>query len=656
MSIKAEDELFVVRDTGSGLEETFETYNSASSFYEEHLEEYDNLLLYEDDRLIRMEYGIVEFNTDEACSLDIDYFSQSKNEDDILNGCYGIDGAYLDTDYRNDRVYFMISDDLGYTSLNNVTLHPYEALESGISVYHNSDHFYHNIKSQLDYDFYSYSLELDDKLNELGEGDYYSYDGHYFYDDFKAMIDDYRNGTRDNSVNEEAYFNYYQFLPHRSLSNYTSSELNEYINETLAINGRLDHYDDSNFDSAADEVNRSQLYGNIEHFFIAQSLYGTNAMMLLSSAIYESSYGRSYPSYANNNLYLSAAYESEAENETRHYDSIADSIYAHSRYFISSRYSNHRRSDYRGTFYGDKASGINVNYSLDSYFGEKSASAYYHLDSLLGNKDRNDKAVGIISDRSSVNFYYDEDLERRRFTLYDITDLSFVILEETENSYKINIDDSNNEDYEYDFSGCIAYVAKDVFSHILNEDRIADYDLNYRYYDLKGGTISDHEQLELLDTCEIKPYREHYEYDGIDEEGNVSYRYIEAIDLIRPFKTTVELGGTIDLRGGLIRVFYEDSTYKDVPIDSDMISSFDMHQEGTQDIRISYNGVAIDTKIEVSQELYELDRDFSMAINDKNYQFVKENINRVDHQFTFEEIRQIDQDLLKDSKRNYYID
>ncbi|MBO7697734.1 MAG: hypothetical protein J6S38_01710, partial [Erysipelotrichaceae bacterium] len=41
---------------------------------------------------------------------------------------------------------------------------------------------------------------------------------------------------------------------------------------------------------------------------------------------------------------------------------------------------------------------------------------------------------------------------------------------------------------------------------------------------------------------------------------------------------------------------------------------------------------------------------------DKNYQFVKENINRVDHQFTFEEIRQIDQDLLKDSKRNYYID
>ena len=74
MSIKAEDELFVVRDTGSGLEETFETYNSASSFYEEHLEEYDNLLLYEDDRLIRMEYGIVEFNTDEACSLDIDYF------------------------------------------------------------------------------------------------------------------------------------------------------------------------------------------------------------------------------------------------------------------------------------------------------------------------------------------------------------------------------------------------------------------------------------------------------------------------------------------------------------------------------------------------------------------------------------------------------
>ena len=656
LPVKADEELFIVKDSKSGLKETFETYNEAINYYEDNLEEYDNLLLYENERLISMEYGIVEFDTDEACKLEVEYYSQSKDEEDLLNGCYGIDAAYLETDIKKNRVYFIVSGDRGYTSLDNVTLRPYESLNKRISVYHNDEHFYHNIMSQLDYDFYSYSLVLDDKLDFLNDGDYFSYDGHYFYDDFKVMIDDYRNGTYENSINESPYFNYYQYLPHRSLTNHTSEELNKYFNETLAIDGRLLHYDDLNSDAAADEINRSQLYGNIEDFFIAESIYGTNAMMLLSSAVYESSYGRSLSAFSENNLYLTGAYLGNDENIISRYDSVADSIYAHSRYFISARYSNHRRSDYTGTHYGNKISGINVNYSPDQYFGEKSSSMYYLLDSELEYKDKNDRAIGIITDKKSVIFYHDEDLESRWFTLSDICEISFVILDEDEDSYKVTIDNSLDDDYEYDFNESYAYVKKEDVSYILNEDKIRDYDLVFRHYDLNGGKILNKEGIDLKEGADPKPYKEHYEFTGINEEGIAQYKYIEAIDLIRAFNTTIELGQDIDLSNGLLRVFYEDSTYRDIEINSDMISYFDKYSEGKKEITISYNGVSTDIQIEVSGQLHELKNSFVQAVKNKDCRFIEENINKVRYHFSFDEIRDLDRILMEENKRNYFIE
>ena len=656
LPVKADEDLFTVKDTESGFEETFETYSRAIDYYEDHLEEYSNLLLYENDRLISMEYGIVEFDTDEACSLEVDYYSLSKDEDDLLNGCYGIDAAYLYTDHSRNRVYFIVSGDRGYTSLDNVTLHPYETIDKRISVYHNDEHFCHNVMSQLDYDFYSYSIELDDGLDFLKEGDYFSYDGHYFYDDFKAMIDDYRNDTYENSINEAPYFNYYQYLPHRSLSNYTSEELNRYFSDTLAIDGRLLHYDDLNSDNAADEVNRSQIYGNIEDFFMAESIYGTNAMMLLSSAMYESSYGRSSSAFSENNLYLAAAYLGNDENTFGRYDSVADSIYAHSRYFISARYSNHRRSDYTGTHYGNKISGINVNYSPDQYFGEKSASMYYQLDSALGYKDRDSRAIGIIRDDKSVTFYHDEDLESRWFSISDICELSFVILDEHEDCYRVSIDNSFDDEYEYDFSRSFAYVDKEEITLILNEDKIRDYDLSFRHYDLDGGSILSKKQIDLREGADPKPYKEHYEFTGVSQEGVMQYKYIEAIDLIRPFNMTVELGGDIDLSNGVLRVFYEDSTYRDVEINSDMISRFDNKSEGSKEMTITYNGVSIVTPIEVSSRIKEFRNSIAKAIENKDYQFIEANVSRIRYHFSFDEIRQIDKALMEKNKRNYFIE
>lgn len=657
--VYADDEVFAVYDVDNTFKEEFDNYNEAYRYYQNHLDEYQNLILCRDDKVIHMEYGIVEFLSNEACDLNIDYYSTLKKEDDLINGCLGIDGAYLETSSNGSRVYFVLSGDRGYTSIDNVILRPYETLNTRISSYSNNDeHFIHNIKSQLAYDFYSYSIELDDKLTFLNNGDYYSYDGHYFYDDFYTMIDDYRQETYENSLNETPYYNYYQYLPHRSLTNYELTEIENYVYETLGINNKLNHYDDINNDSAADEINRSQLYGEIHSFFENESVYGVNALMLLSSGIYESSYGRSLSSYNSNNLYHQSAYDSEIESNNDRYDSVASSIYSHSKYFISSRYSNHLRSDYKGTFYGNKLSGINVNYSIDPYYGEKSASTYYQIDSALGYKDKNSYAVGIVNN-SSLNLYIDENLDTRRYTLNNIEELSFVILEENDESYKINVDNSFNNDYRYDFEKSSFYVSKEAFSYILNEDKIHDYDLKEIHFDFNGGTYNDYSSIDIKTNKEnitIKPYKSHYEFIGYDENNVAKYKYIEAIDLISSFNDTVELYQNIDLTSGVIRVFYDDKTFKDINITSDMISYFDNTKEGNQTINITYNGVSIEKQITVSKGLYELRNDVAKAIDKNDYYLIKDSLNKINYHFSFSDIRKIDLGLKEINKRNYVID
>ena len=76
----------------------------------------------------------------------------------------------------------------------------------------------------------------------LSEGTkYYSYDGHYFYPEsaFQQMLEDYKNGNRSRSVNASApYYNYYQYLPFRSTTNY-GSDLNAMINARVTASSKM---------------------------------------------------------------------------------------------------------------------------------------------------------------------------------------------------------------------------------------------------------------------------------------------------------------------------------------------------------------------------------------------------------------------------------
>ena len=212
-AVFSEEQPYRVYDLSDSLDERFDSYETAYAYFEENRDTYDNLVLTENDRVIRMEYGIVELKTDEACSLILEYESLNKGQRDYLNGCYGIDALYLDTTYRGE-VSFMIAGDRGLISLEDVILHPLNELKTRISSYGVKDgKLIHNIMTQSYYDFYTRSLTLDDALSFMEEGrDYYSFDGHYFYDDLKALIDDERSNTHEHSLNEKTYYNYYQFI------------------------------------------------------------------------------------------------------------------------------------------------------------------------------------------------------------------------------------------------------------------------------------------------------------------------------------------------------------------------------------------------------------------------------------------------------------
>ena len=56
---------------------------------------------------------------------------------------------------------------------------------------------------------------------------YYSYDGNYFYTDINQLISDAKLDNHNNAINSNnPYYNYYQYLPGRSKTSYTSDDIN----------------------------------------------------------------------------------------------------------------------------------------------------------------------------------------------------------------------------------------------------------------------------------------------------------------------------------------------------------------------------------------------------------------------------------------------
>ena len=393
---------------------------------------------------------IVNFNT-KSSSVNTDYTDTVTGDSGYTNGSYGADAAYLGT--SGGKIKFMLAGVVGLVDPDDVELVEYSTAES-VSYYEVSGgKLIHYITYNLNSSKYASSLNNGPAPSYLSAGTkYYSYDGHYFYKDYQTMLNDYRNGSRGNSVNSGSpFYNYYQYLPLRSQTAYSADSLNSIINGKVSSS--------------------SKLKGTGSSFVKYQDTYGVNALLSLSVAANESGWGTSSISQKKNNLFGLNAVDSSPGTSANTYASADECIRQFMGNYMSAKYLNPDKWQYYGGFLGNKASGINVKYASDPYWGEKAAAIAWTLDGLGGNADQDRYTIGVKEGSSSVNVRSGSSTSAAKLytTGSQLSHAVLVLNSEAENGfYRIQSDAVLNADRtatssssEYDFDAMYAYISSD---------------------------------------------------------------------------------------------------------------------------------------------------------------------------------------------------
>ena len=238
---------------------------------------------------------------------------------------------------------------------------------------------------------------------------YYSYDNVYFYQDWRRIK---VNGQ--GAINEkEPFYSYYQWLPVRSTTAYTSSHFNNFTTSY----GYTD-------------VSRSKLVNAGKYFQAVTGKYGINGALQYAMAIHESGWGTSSLSLNKNNLFGMNATDDNPYGNGTSFSSVESGINYHADIYLSQGYTDPLTDwRYMGPQVGNKGSGMNVRYASDPFWGEKIAGWYYRLDLKEGFKDHYSNQLGIKSSDAVVNVlsspsssaktYYQTDNGRNGLKIYN---------------------------------------------------------------------------------------------------------------------------------------------------------------------------------------------------------------------------------------------
>ncbi len=388
-----------------------------------------------------------------------EYTEYNTGESGYVYGRSGADAAYLGE--VNGKVKFMIAGVVGLVDKSKVQVVNLSSAKSYSCYYANGTNLIHNITMNMTTPGYGGSVNVGPQQSYMKTGQsYYSYDGHYFYQNYSTMLSDYRNNTRQNSINANSpYYNYFQYLPLRSQTAYSGSALNNMINKYASGNSKMNN-------TGANFVNR-------------QNSYGTNALIMASVGAIESGWGSSSIAQSKNNLFGLNAVDSSPGESADTYKSVDACIQTFSETYLSKRYLRAGWSFYHGGFLGDKASGMNVSYASDPYWGEKIANIAWQLDNENGQKDRYKYTIGI---KDTINTKYNvvnvrKEANTASNVLYTTTSSSgrsvsnyAVLIKGSSGSfYQIQSDPVlnsgrtaiNSSSGAYNFSNMYAYISKD---------------------------------------------------------------------------------------------------------------------------------------------------------------------------------------------------
>ena len=244
--------------------------------------------------------------------------------------------VWLDKDRKSDdkRLAITISGLSGYMKTED--LQALDASKDFIPYYESDGHrFYHYVAQNA-------SIPVAGHLSDVEVGKkYYSADGLHF-DGFKLE-------------------NPFLFKGLTEATNYSAEDLDKVFN-LLNIDNSLLENKGATFKEAE------------EHYHI-------NALYLLAHSALESDWGRSKIARDKNNFFGITAYDTTPYLSAKTFDDVDKGILGATKW-IKENYIDRGR-----TFLGNKASGMNVEYASDPYWGEKIASVMMKINEKLGGKD-----------------------------------------------------------------------------------------------------------------------------------------------------------------------------------------------------------------------------------------------------------------------------
>lgn len=469
------------------------------------------------------------------------YTEYSTGTAGYTNGAYGADAAYLGTD--GGKVKFMLSGVVGEVAASEVQVVDFSSVQS-VSCYKAEDgRLLHYITQDMTTPGHVTSLDNGGAPSYLQGGvTYYSYDGHYFYTDYGTMLDDYQNNTRANSVNPgNPHYNYYQYLPFRSRTAYSGAEINS------LIDGKT--------------KSSSKLRGTGDYFVNSQNTYGVNALVMAGIAANESGWGTSSICQNKNNLFGLNAVDSSPGTSANTYASVEECIRQFADGWMSRKYLKPGNWVYNGGFLGNKASGVNVKYASDPYWGEKAANIIWRLDQSGGSRDASAYTIGIkdtlATGHTSVNVRSGSSTSNPSLYMTGSASNYAVLVQDpaAENSfYRIQSDavlnadrgSVNKETGKYDYDNMYAYISSN-FVTLVNQ----------------GGTVNP-----------------------------PAPKVLESISISQPpARTEYTAGETFDASGMVVMAKWNDGTESDVT--AEVTYSTDALSEGTGSITVSYTNEGV---------------------------------------------------------------
>lgn len=373
-------------------------------------DELDNKLVNVAKSRSAVNVGVVNFAKTSGV---INYTEESTGRSGYISANSGADGAYLGT--VGNQVRFKQAGVIGLVDASLVQIASYDDIQS-VNFYRvDNGRLRHYITTNLASDTYQYPIDLGPKQSYMQEDTvYYSYDAHYFYTTFEQMIYDYQDHTYRHSINADTpYYNYFQYLSHRTKTNFTADQFNERI---AGIVGDAS----------------SVMIGKGSAFMEYQNTFGSNALLMFGVAANESSWGRSRIALLKNNLFGHNAYDSNPEGGANGYTNSSQSIWTHAKVYVSTGYVNPADWRYFGPELGDKASGMNVKYASDPYWGEKAASQAYYLEMDNGNRniDYGAYTIGVKTTFDDKTIYSEPTRDSSGlYTTGTVIDFPFTILE-----------------------------------------------------------------------------------------------------------------------------------------------------------------------------------------------------------------------------------